>query len=72
MDRLEVVGAALVGLYLGGVVVVALRRGAIRYRTRVHQRTAEPKTYWATVTWFAALALLSLGFAVVRGVELFN
>lgn len=72
MDIIEVVGAALVSLYLTWVVITALRRGAIRYRTRVHQRTAEPKTYWATVTWFAALALMSLGFAVVRGVELFN
>jgi len=71
MDRIEVVGAGLVGIYLVSVVVAALRSGAIRYRTRVHARGAEPKTYWMTVGWFGGLALLALSFAVLRGREVF-
>lgn len=72
MDRIEVAGAALVGIYLGWVVLSALRTGAIRYRTRVHQRAEEPRTYWLTVGWFGVLALVALAFAALRGGELFR
>ena len=67
MERLEVLVAALVGIYLGWVVVAALRSGTIRYRSRTHTRTAEPKAYWMVVGWFGLLALIALAYAMIAG-----
>lgn len=72
MERFEVVGAALTGLYCGWVVFTALRNGTIRYRTRTHARAAEPKTYWLTVGWFGLLALIGLGFALLQAGAVFG
>ena len=72
MDRIEIVGAALVGSYLGWVVVTALRRGTIRYRGRIHSRVEAPKDYWPVVAWFGVLGLICLAYAAVRAMEVLH
>ncbi|HET7043156.1 MAG TPA: hypothetical protein VFI13_14145 [Gemmatimonadales bacterium] len=70
-ERIEVIGAALVGLYLGWVVLGGLRSGAVRYRTRTHRKEDEPKSYWLVIGWFGILALLALAWAATRAPVVF-
>ena len=72
MERIEPIVAALAGLYCTWVVLTALRGGTIRYRTRIHARTTEPKTYWLVVGWFSLLALIGLTVALLQGKEYFG
>ena len=72
MDRIEIVVATLMGLYFAAVVAGALRRGRIRYRTRLHARATEPGTYWLVVGWFGLLAVAGLAVAALRGREVFG
>ena len=64
MTQLELAVAVLVGIYWTWAVVAALRSGAVRYRQARHTRAEEPKTYWLTVAWYAALAIICLTAAV--------
>lgn len=63
---LQIAVALLIGLYLGWVVVSALRTGVFRYRGRRHLRAEEPKTFWFGVAWFGVLALVALGYAAYQ------
>lgn len=68
----RIVVSGLVGLYLAYVVIDALRTGTYRYRGRTHPRATDGKVFWLGVSWFAFLAILTLGYAVMVGLGRFG
>jgi hypothetical protein len=64
MQQLELAVAVLVGIYWTWAVVAALQAGVVGHRQARHSRADEPKTYWLTIAWYAALAIMCLTAAV--------